>query len=117
MRYAADGRRATAFFRAILPGGNDFHSVRRGSDFFVSVGICVSRFAVVRLRGDDAVHRDTAGGIRLSVEKRRAGLEKVGAISVREKHPDVSENTSLNTSVVAEHLRAWNSKAISEVLE
>src|ERR1700691_5802541 len=86
MRHGADGRCPATLFRTILPGGDGFYSVRRGSHLFVSLGVCVSRIALVRLRRNDAVHRDFVGGLHLSLEKGRAGLAYIGAHSVREKH-------------------------------
>src|SRR5271168_4529391 len=87
MRHGAHGRRATTFFRTILPGGHGFYLVRRGGHFSIPLGLCVSGFALVRFRGNDALHRDPDGWLRVSLEKRRAGLaQKIAAHSVSEKH-------------------------------
>src|SRR5271163_3119263 len=86
MRYGADGRRATTLFRALLPGGHGFHLIRRGGHFSIPLGLCVSVLTLVRLWRNDAVHRDSHGWLRVSLEKRRAGLETIGAHPVREKH-------------------------------
>src|SRR6266568_4844004 len=65
---------ARAHLGQVLPRSDGFHFVRRGSYLPVPLGLHLSQFAVVRLRGDDALHSHPVGRLSVSLEKGRAGL-------------------------------------------
>src|SRR5438270_7150882 len=77
------------------------------------MGLYFSPTALVRLRGDDPLHRDPAGWILLSLEERGVGLEPPS----RTPRPHfVTETPDLEKNTTVARIRAWRPEAISELI-
>src|SRR6266852_4937645 len=113
MRYHAYGRRPRTVFRQILSRGHVIYFVRRGSDFSLSLGVYFPPIALVRVRGNASVHRDSAGGLFLSLEERGVGLESPS----RAPGPRfVTETPDLEKNPTIAKIRASQPRAISELI-
>src|SRR6202521_3325913 len=118
MRGSAHRRCSGTILRQVLPGGDAFYFVRRGSPLPFSLGGDPPRTEDVRFLGDDGVHRDRARRPLLCVEKRRTRLGTDGGQAggcLMALAPAITDIEQLKSHPALGRLVEWNASVVQAV--